>query len=436
MPRLQSFDGGVEIEADVRVAGEPPGASGGNGARIARGAGLSYAALSFGQGATVVDHTSRNRILAFDPATGRLEVEAGVRLGQVYDEITRHGWFLPIQPGHPRITIGGCIAADVHGKNQARDGTFESLVQGLTLFHPDHGTLALLRGDEVFELTCGGFGLTGEILRATIQTKRLPSARIVTRVDRLDDIRQLPQRFAALDADLLYSWHDFSATGDRFGRGFVVVGTFEPGQQAPPSEARSGHARSALSADQRGRWLVPCFNRATTRPFNALFRRASLRRSRGKAVELFDFLFPVHDKEAYFRLFGRRGFHEQQLIVPNDRWPAFVDGVRDAVRATAAPITLASGKRFEGRPRLLRFTGQGLAFALDFPRTSRGAKLAARIDSLAVELGAIPNIAKDSRLSRRVVEATFAELDVFRQRLEAFDPHARYQSEVRSRLGL
>jgi len=58
--------------------------------------------------------------------------------------------------------VGGCIAANVHGKNQVREGTFVDSVLDLTLFHPDRGVLRLSPDTMpgLFDLTCGGYGLT------------------------------------------------------------------------------------------------------------------------------------------------------------------------------------------------------------------------------------------------------------------------------------
>ena len=97
--------------------------------RIARGAGVSYVAASFGGDAISQSLDAFDRILAFDDSDGRLGVEAGARIGDVQRFALARGWYLPVAPGHPAATIGGCIAADVHGKNPARDGTFRAVVE-------------------------------------------------------------------------------------------------------------------------------------------------------------------------------------------------------------------------------------------------------------------------------------------------------------------
>lgn len=125
---------------------------------IPRGAGLSYTAASFSSSSTTIDHAAFNRLLSFSAENATLEVESGTTLGQIEAYLSPRGFYLPVQPGHPKITVGGCIAADVHGKNQFRDGTFGAHVENLSVFHSNHGVLKLDRANDsrLFELTCGG----------------------------------------------------------------------------------------------------------------------------------------------------------------------------------------------------------------------------------------------------------------------------------------
>jgi len=110
--------------------------------RIARGSGVSYVAASFGADAISQSLAAFDRVLAFDDAAGRLVVEAGARIGDVQRFALARGWYLAVAPGHPAATVGGCIAADVHGKNPARDGTFRAVVERIELASADGFVIA------------------------------------------------------------------------------------------------------------------------------------------------------------------------------------------------------------------------------------------------------------------------------------------------------
>jgi len=99
-------------------------------------------------------------------------------------------------------------------------------------------------------------------------------------------------------------------------------------------------------------------------------------------------------------------------------------------------VGLGSAKLFGGERRLLRFAAPGICFALNIPRDSASPAFMAFMDGLIVELGGIPNIAKDSRLPGAVVRATYRGFDEFRSGVHGHDPRRLFQSELSQRLGI
>lgn len=438
-----SFDGGVSLSTLCRRPDRYAFFDEKNSGQrtISRGAGLSYCAASFSQSSISIEHAEFNRLLSFSAEDAVLEVEAGVTLGQIEAFLSPRGFYLPVQPGHPSISVGGCIAADVHGKNQFMDGTFSAHVKKLTLSHPRHGVLKLSRteDDVVFKLTCGGYGLTGHILSATLALKKIQAPFVRLSVSPIDRMESLPTMLkdAAARSDLVYTWHDFTARGESFGRGVLTEGRFASKEECENLTASKGRRKdSDLSAHARGSWCAAFFNGTTTPLFNRIFGWAQRRGTHAHFQPLYDFLFPVHNKEVYFKLFGARGFLECQMIVPVDRYPEFAGRLRKRLNDERIPVTLASAKLFRGARELLRFSGEGICFALNFPRSTRGIQFAEFLDELLPSVNGFPNIIKDSRLPRSVVEKTYPDCDQFRQRLRAFDSERLCRSELSERLGL
>ncbi|HEY2797442.1 MAG TPA: FAD-binding oxidoreductase [Thermoanaerobaculia bacterium] len=405
--------------------------------RTVRGGGYSYAPASFGAGTTVQEARAFTRVLHFDPENGTLECEAGLTLGQLHSVATPHGWYLPAQPGYPLITLGGCIATEAHGKNHFRDGTFRRRILALDLFHPAHGVLRLTRERhaDLFELTCGGLGLTGQILSATLALDRLEGSRVEVRripLGRLEEAVPLLEEWAP-KSRFLYTWHNLSVSGASFGRGFLYTGDFRSGS----GPARDGGERFApITAEDRGRFRISLLNRATTAPFNAAYELVQRASSTVRELSLFEFLFPVARKVAYFELFGSRGLHEYQMLVPVQSFGDLAATLRRGLARFGVPIALASCKLFKGERSLLRFDGTGICLALDFPSSSRSERLAEFLDRVVREAGGLPNIVKDSRLPRETVEACYPEVESFRRSLRAFDPLRLYRSEISERLAL
>ena len=367
--------------------------------RIARGAGLSYVAASFGPEVIVQEMASFNRLLAFDAGSDAVRVEAGVTLARLLEWAASESLYLPVLPGHPLITVGGCIAADVHGKNPARDGTFCDWVISMTLFHPDRGLVAIDRGSDpdLFELTCGGFGLTGVVVDATLRLVPHTGRRVHVRTLELGSLPEALERLRShSNADFAYTWHDGSARGTAFGRGLCFFGSWCD-EAAPPEEARY----SSLSAADRARWPLALWNTASIPAANAFFRRLAAHRS-SEQRSAFDASFPLARRTLYHRLYGRRGLMEAQLLVPDEQAERFTGELRRLIDRVNPLLVMMSMKRFTGRRTSLSLSGSGMLIALDLVRNDAARRFVDALDELTLAVHGQPNIAKDSRLPATV----------------------------------
>ena len=110
-------------------------------ATLSRGLGRSYGDSSLPAGADcpVVTTTLADRLLSFDPVSGRLRAEAGATLFQLNRVFLRQGWFVPVSPGTQFVTLGGMIASDVHGKNHHVDGCLGEHVNSIQSAWPTGG---------------------------------------------------------------------------------------------------------------------------------------------------------------------------------------------------------------------------------------------------------------------------------------------------------
>jgi decaprenylphospho-beta-D-ribofuranose 2-oxidase len=409
--------------------------------QVSRGAGLSLSAASFGEKSVSVSLMRFNRVLDFDPDTGEIEVEAGIRLYSLFNFLASNGRYLPIQPGHGQISIGGCVAADVHGKNQLKDGTFIEQVISLKLFHPAHGLLELSResNKELFFLTCGGYGLTGHILSVKLKTQTLTSQNVITKTRLFDDIDSGLSLLSeeAVGADFLHSWHDFTRPGSKKSSGVVFVSNFEQISNNEESvidireiDVRPLGTRRRMPASK---YLV---NRFSVRILNSAYKKVNSRHTQGKKLDLADALFPIHRLQTYYYILGNNGFHEYQMLLPKNIASNFLSELATIAETLGVPITLASGKLFGGQQDLLRFSGEGICFAINFPRSEQSGRLLKWLDHNLVICGGKPNLIKDSRLPRQVAEACYPGISEFRESLLQFDPKRLFRSEMSERLGL
>jgi decaprenylphospho-beta-D-ribofuranose 2-oxidase len=380
--------------------------------------------------------TRFNRVLRFDASARLVEVEAGMTLGGLFGLTAPRGLWLPVQPGYPDITIGGCIAANVHGKNPHSEGTFARSVADLKLCHARCGTVRIDRESEpeLFEMTCGGYGLTGVILSATLRLEPLPGANASVHRIPITDLAEGLERVRALtDGNAFaYTWHDGTPSARTFGRGFVFQGTITPGP--PPIRAALPYRR--LEASCRGRLPVPVWGRLTAPLLTGAFRRLEAMKRERVEMPLFHAMFPFARRGEYFLLFGRRGLAEYQALVPHGSIEAFLKDLQREVVRLRPPMVMLSMKLFRGSPHFLRFEGDGVCVTADLVRSPDGLAFLPVLDRLTTAAGGLPNIIKDSRLPVAVVRRCYPEYERFREKLRVYDPERRFRSELSERLEL
>jgi decaprenylphospho-beta-D-ribofuranose 2-oxidase len=343
-----------------------------------------------------------------------------------------HGLQVPVIPGYPLVTIGGCIAADVHGKNPWRDGTFTDWVRAVTIFHPDKGYVNVSSDNDpaLFAMTCGGFGLTGVIVKATLELTPLPGTDMDLTSQPVHTLSEAVVLLAASTDDFCYSWHDATA-GSSFGRGLVTSGRWVQGDRGDPL-----FRYRPMNARTRAALPMSLWNSSTVRCANALFYRMNGRWRPRRRMNLLDAAFPLAKNAAYLAGFGRSGLRELQILLDAASINSFVRALEQLTARERQPLIMASLKRFNGRQRSLSPTGAGYLIAIDFLPGKAADRLMAQIDDLMLDMGGQPNLSKDSRINREVAARSIRNYGTFAEGLRRYDPSRRFGSELSERIGL
>jgi FAD/FMN-containing dehydrogenase len=378
---------------------------------LAYGNGRSYGDVCQNPGGRLWRTRRMDRFLAFDLDSGVLRCEAGVLLRDAARLALTHGWFLPVTPGTQLVTIGGAIANDVHGKNHHKTGTFGCHVRRFTLARTD-GTVVVCGGNEqtaLFNATIGGLGLTGVILDAEIQLRRVPGPWLdvdTIAFNRLDEFFELS---AASEVAYEYTvaWIDCAARGSHFGRGIFLRANHAPdsGAEAPKRAKRLFFTPPVSLVN--GLSLL-ALNQAY---FN--FHRLRQGRSRQHYVQYF---YPLDHVLDWNRLYGPRGFFQYQSVVPANAGRAATGAMLDAIVRSGLGSFLAVLKVFgpAESPGLLSFPLHGTTLALDFPNLGdRTEALFDRLDAIVREAGGRLYPAKDARMPPDLFAGGYSKLAEF-----------------------
>lgn len=379
---------------------------------IAHGMGRSYGDVCLNPGGVAWMTRGLDRMIAFDDATGVLHCESGVLLRDIQQMLMPRGWMLPVTPGTQLITVGGAIGNDVHGKNHHAFGSFGDHVVWLKLVRSDGGTIACGRSlaPEWLAATVGGLGLTGVVVEAKLQLRRVAGPWLVTETlayGSLDEFFALSDS-SERDWEHGVSWIDCLSGGKPGGgRGIFM-------RANPSAETRKTPRDGKTSCP-----FVPpvsLVNKLSLRPFNRAYYALQAFKAGPSLAHYERFFHPLDNLLDWNRLYGPRGFYQYQSVVPRDVGQDALGGMLKEVSRSGEGSFLAVLKTFGDRQPvgLLSFPMPGVTLALDFPNHgARTERLFKRLDAIVREARGRLYPAKDARMPKDMFVAGYPRLDAF-----------------------
>ena len=403
---------------------------------IGRGFGRSYGDAAQNAGGRVVATARLDRILSLDADEGRAHVEAGLSIGELNRAVLPLGWIVAAVPGTGRVSIGGAIASDVHGKNHRGDGGFCAHVDSIELVTASRGTVLATRAHDrdAFLATAGGMGLTGIVASASLRLQAVESAFVRVTSVRVDDLETALATISQRDSRHAVAWLDLVASGRRLGRGIITFADHLGIADLDVPERRDPFRLAA-------RRTVPAWaprgliTHATIRRANEA-RFAIARASSTRIVPVEAFLHPLDRLADASRVYGSSGVVEHHFVLPDHRVDV-LETVVATIVARRAPAALAALKRLGSGSGLLSFPLPGWSLAVDYPARWPGlAGLLDDLDELVALAGGRVYLAKDSRLRRDLVPLMYPELERWREIQRRLDPDREMRSDLDRRLAL
>lgn len=440
----------VDVDG-VRETFELAGSSGAG--LVARGAGCSYGdAAVLGEG-LVLDLGRMRRVLAWDPAGGVVDVEPGVTVEQLWRHTLADGWWPPVVTGTMAPTVGGCLAMNVHGKNNWARGPLGDHCLELDLLTPDGRVRTVDRKGEpeLFRAVIGGLGQLGVITRARLQLKRVRSGLIEAEARSAPDLGSLLTRLDdAKDGwEYVVGWVDGFPGGGRLGRGLVHVARHLEAEEDPDPAASLDPANQDLPGRLFGvvparlmwRLMRPFTNRLGMRAINAAkyIHGSTLGSGAVYRESLAAFSFLLDYIPDWKKSYLPGGLIQHQSFVPTGDAERVFARQLEICRRRGMPSYLGVLKRHRPDDYLLSHAVDGFSLALDFPVVDgRRDELWSMIRELAepvVAAGGRFYAAKDAALPGELVRASFrdGQLDAFRALKRELDPDGLLRSALADR---
>jgi FAD/FMN-containing dehydrogenase len=379
-------------------------------------------------------------MLGFNPETGVLRAEAGVRLREILEVFVPRGWFLPVTPGTKEVTLGGAVAFDVHGKNHHRDGGISNFVREIELLTADGKTVTCgpSENEELFWATVSGAGLTGIITEVTLELRPIETAYVAERTLKAENLEDAFRLFEEHEPDYLYSvaWIDCLASGDSLGRSHLMFG-----RHATPGQLSSGQRRDPLGYEPDHLARLPfdlpegVLNEWTVKAFNRLYYARQQTRDKEEIVGIDPFFYPLDAIDDWNRMYGESGFVQFQCVLPMEE---SYDGLRELlgeVQESGLASFLAVLKRLGGPDGgLLTFPMEGYTLALDIPRREGIEDLLRSLHAVTARRGGRVYLAKDAYLRPDTFREMYPALDEWMDVKRRIDLDGRFSSEQARRL--
>jgi FAD/FMN-containing dehydrogenase len=406
---------------------------------ICRGEGRSYGDAAISGEGVVLLTTALDRLIQFDASTGIVVAEAGMTIAEILDHFVPLGWFPPVTPGTKQVSLGGAVAADVHGKNHHRDGSIGDHILELEMVLADGSRVRCSprTQSDLFWATVGGMGLTGVIATVTLRLRPIDTASMIVQHSKAPDLDAAFRWFEDDGNDDQYTvaWIDCLSRGTRMGRAVAMRG----------HHAAAGELGATGLSRRRTRTLrlpveCPSFtvNPYTVALFNELYYAVQGRKTKPFLADFDAFFYPLDALANWNRLYGRRGFLQYQFVVPGADAFNGVRRVLERVTERRCAIFLAVLKKFgSGNPAPLSFPSSGYTLALDLPMTGAGTlRLLDELDDIVLSRGGRVYLAKDARLAPETFKRMYPRLEEWRRVKESVDPAGRFSSNLSRRVGL
>ncbi len=384
----------------------------------------------------MVQYQRLNEPINFNPETGIAHMNADVLIGDLIDHILPFGWFPPVVPGTKFVTIGGAIAADIHGKNHHLKGCISQHIISFDLLLPNGDIITCTRQNNanLFNATCGGMGLTGIILNAKIKMQPVESQYVEQTCYKAENIEELFSHFEEYNSNSYsVAWLDCTAKDKNLGRGILITGEFLNNKKL-----KEQHFTKRIKFNVPFYFPSWFLNSILLKIFNTFYFHLSSFNERKKVIiDYENFFFPLDKILNWNRLYGKHGFVQYQFVLPKENSMEGIKKILHKISSSKQGSPLAVLKLFgKKNDNYLSFPIEGYTLALDFKNHPLVNELLKDLDKIVLENKGRVYLAKDARIKKHIFEIGYNRLTEFRKLRKKYKMDLKFQSLQSKRLGL
>lgn len=397
---------------------------------IPRGNGRSYGDSALSKELTLT-MTNMNKFLQWNEDSGELIAESGVLIADIIDIFLPKGWFPFVTPGTKFITLGGAIACDVHGKNHHKEGSFGNHINWIDIIIDNNETIRCSSNlnSELFHWTVGGMGLTGIIIRCSVQLKKIESGWIKQKNIINSNLEETIQSFYKHQNETYsVAWIDCLASGKSFGRSILMLGEHVKRKEIKDkfiTYPKRNKPKFSLFFDFPSLLL----NNFTVSMFNKMYFNIH-KNKKSLYVDWDKYFYPLDSIGNWNRIYGKNGFFQFQCVLPKKNSIKGYKKILSIIQSETSGSFLAVLKNFGSGNGYLSFPKEGFTLALDFKATKKNIAIGKKLTNIVNDLDGSIYLAKDAIMETSNFNQSFNRDEFLKFR------HPSIKSEQSKRLKL
>jgi len=381
-------------------------------------------------GNLIISTQNLNKIIKFDEKKGIIEAESGVLLNDLLKIITLKGWFIPVSPGTKYVSLGGMIANNVHGKNTYKN-QIKYYVKKIKLISSNKEIICSKnQNQKLFDLTMGGFGLTGAILSVTFKLKKIHSENIEQKIIEFKNFKEF-YKISKINKNFEYSvcWiHNLDKDSIK---GIYYLGNHSKKKSFIRPEIlkqkKIGILLLIILKIVNSNYYFPKVMKFIYRNYIKIFYK--------RTCHYNDFFYPQDNIPRYNTIYGKQGFMVPQFLIPEKKFEKILSEISKYFNEKKIFYDFVILKKFKESGKYLNFSGSGYSISFTFVIDNKYHMLKNFLNNIFSKYNLKVDLAKDSILTKKNVY-NFKEFKSFKKNLLNLNKKKKISSLFSKRLGI
>ena len=378
----------------------------------------------------IVSMKNFNNIINFDEKKGTIEIESGAILSDVLKDVIYKGWFFPVTPGTKYVSIGGMIANNIHGKKTSKNQK-KNYINEIKIMMPNKKVIkcSSKKNKKIFNLTIGGFGLTGIILSAKIKLKKISSLYIDQKILKFDSYKQFFFHLNSINNfDYYVGW--VQTFNSKKLKGLSYFG----------NHSKIKKFDNLIIKDKNLSFLKYFLLKVLTQNiffskilnfFYKIFKSSFYK----KTTNLYDYFYPQDKFIDWNKIYGKLGFTQIQFLIKKNDLSNVLGDISIFFKKEKKFSPFVVMKKYNEKGDYLNFEGKGISISMDVHIDNEFDKVKQFFNEIFIKYKAKVNLTKDFIADKKIFEKNYKYYK-FKSDLNSINKKNKFSSIFSKRLDL